>query len=256
MEPIRTLIVDDEAVARRGVRALLADNNEFDIIGEARNGQEALDAIRAQRPELVLLDIQMPVMDGFECLAAVESEIFPVVIFLTAHDAFALRAFDARALDYVLKPVREERLHAALERAREQVKQRRLGNITNELQRVLAQVRAPAQTAERLAVRVGEATSFVEIASIDWIEAANYYARIHVGAASHLVRESLDALEGRLDPKAFVRVHRSALVNIQRIKHVVPLSRGQHEIVMNSGARIMVSRRRRAELEAALGVRL
>ena len=265
--PIRTLVVDDEPLARAGVRGLLADDAEVALVGECANGREAVASIRAHAPDLVLLDVQMPEVDGFGVVREIGAAAMPVVVFVTAFDQYALRAFEARALDYLLKPFSDERFHEALARAKEQVRQRRLGALSTQLAALLgvadgapaAAVRAPAalgaaapEPVARLEVRLGGRRTFVAVADIDWIEASDYYVRLHTGGRSHLLRETLQELSARLDPRRFVRVHRSAMVAVDRVAELRTDGAGRHELLLRDGTRLPVSRTRREQVEQAL----
>ncbi|HET9983980.1 MAG TPA: LytTR family DNA-binding domain-containing protein [Longimicrobiales bacterium] len=298
MEPIRTLVADDELVALRGVGRLLQRAPDIRLIGEARTGKEAVEIIRAERPELLFLDVQMPDLDGLGCMAELAPEERPVTVFVTAYERYALPAFDVQATDYLLKPFSDARFHAALERAREQVALRRMragagsaafaggvpgagdatvaadgmggaagvgapaaaGAVATASAAEHAGVATPAAPAERhlsrLLVRRGERMTFVPVEEIDWIAARDYCVEVHAGRESHVLRESLAELERRLDPERFVRVHRSAIVNLLQVREIQPFFNGQYVLILRSGARVMVSRRRRAALERALGQRL
>ena len=238
--PIRAVVVDDEPLARAGMRALLEDDPELLVVAECANGHEAVLALRAHAPDLVLLDVQMPGLDGFGVVREIGADRMPVVVFATAFDQYALQAFEARALDYLLKPFTDERFGVVLGRAKEQVRQRRLGASS-------AQPAPPA----RLEVRLGNRVAYVRLDDVDWIEAADYYARLHVGAASHLVRETMQELEARLDARRFVRVHRSAIVNVERVRELHAAA-GRHEVVLRDGTRLPLSRSRRDLVARAL----
>ena len=241
VQPIRAVVADDEPLARAGMRALLEDDPELVVVAECANGHAAVAALREHEPDLVLLDVQMPGLDGFGVVQEIGADRMPVVIFATAFDQYALRAFEARALDYLLKPFTDERFRDVLGRAKEQVRQRRLGALR-------AQPAAPA----RLEVRLGNRVAFVRIDDVDWVEAADYYARLHVGAASHLVRETMQELEARLDARRFVRVHRSAIVNVDRVRELRTIAAGRHEVVLRDGTRLPLSRSRRELVARAL----
>jgi len=275
MEAIRTLVVDDEPEAREGVRGLLARDPEVEIVGECRTGREAVAAIGRARPDLVLLDIQMPELDGFGVLAEVGAGAMPHVVFITAYDHYALRAFEAHALDYLLKPFSDVRFADALARAKIQVRQRQAGELGRKLAELLgdgvadppreADAPGPAPAADaaparpyldRIMVRLARNISFVRVEEIDWIEAADYYAKLHVAKRAHLIRETMQELEKKLDPARFVRVHRSAIVNVDRIQTLQPFFRGGHVILLRDGTRLSLSRSRRAALEQALGWRI
>lgn len=276
MEAIRTLVVDDEPEAREGVRGLLARDPEVEIVGECRTGREAVAAIGSARPDLVLLDIQMPELDGFGVLAEVGAGAMPHVVFVTAYDHYALRAFEAHALDYLLKPFSDARFADAMARAKAQVRQRHVGELGRKLAALLGdgvagprpEADAPASLPiaadaaparpylDRIMVRLARNISFVRVEEVDWIEAADYYAKLHVAKRAHLIRETMQELEKKLDPERFVRVHRSAIVNVDRIQTLQPYFRGGHVILLRDGTRLSLSRSRRAALEQALGWRI
>jgi two-component system LytT family response regulator len=269
---IRALIVDDEPVARTGLRKLLADTPGMTVVGEAVDGPTAVAAIRRLRPDLVLLDIQMPGMSGFEVLQAVGPRTVPAVVFVTAYDQFAVRAFEIQALDYLLKPFEDERFAAVLERVRAHLRRRREGDLAHRLANLLEMYEARAGTPDvllsrahapsatsapgaylsRIIVRTAGRVFFQPVEDIDWIEAADYYARLHVGPHAHLVRETLASLATQLDPAAFVRVHRSAIVNVARVVEVRLDWRNRHVVVLRGGERLPLSRRRKDELERVM----
>jgi two-component system LytT family response regulator len=244
--PIRTLLVDDEPLALRKLRRLLASERDLQVVGECGDGRDASEAIRRQAPELVFLDIQIPELDGFQVLESLRRDELPVIIFVTAYDQHALRAFDAHALDYLLKPVARERFQESLDRARQRVRERRVAGVVDER---LLSLRAEYKTIDRaasltrIAVRNDGRAFFVRTEDVDWIEAADNYVRVHVGATSHLVRETLRALEAKLDARSFLRVHRSAIVNVDAIRELQPWFHGDHIVILRSGARLTCSRR-------------
>ena len=246
---IRVLVADDEPLARRGVRQLLAPHRDMTVVGEARNGAETLTALDALSPDLLFLDVQMPEMDGFEVLRARGAERMPAVVFVTAHDQFAVRAFEAHALDYLVKPLHVERFEAALERVRERLRLMEAAASAAQLRALLDAEKAERERCgvERLVVPIATGELVIPVAEIDWIGADDYYTRLHVGARSHLLRESLGSLETRLDPRRFARVHRSAIVQIDRIREL-----HGDEVVLRGGGRLAVSRRRRAAIEGLL----
>jgi two-component system LytT family response regulator len=259
MREIRALIVDDEPLARRGIRQLLARERDVTVVGEARNGREALRALRTLDPELVFLDVQMPEVDGFGVLRAFGPERMPAVIFVTAYDAFAVRAFDAHAIDYLIKPLREARFAEAVQRVRERLRSADAVALSRQLSALLATTEnarsgpaALALTAAPGARRVVVPTSTGELVldsdEIDWIEADDYYAAVHTRDRRHLIRESLSSLEGRLDPSRFVRVHRSAIVNLERVREYRTDTPGECAVLLRDGTRIAVSRRRREQV--------
>jgi two-component system, LytTR family, response regulator len=250
---IRTVIVDDEPAARRGVRGLLEADAEIDIVGEAGNGAEAVRLINELRPDLVFLDVQMPELNGFDVIEQVGVDHMPVIVFVTAHDAFALRAFEVQALDYLLKPFDDARFGTVLARAQQQVRARRAGTRDERLEALLSQYtgRAPAGIS-RIMVRNAGVVFFQPVDEIDWIEAADYFVKLHAGGKIHLVSETLGNLEQRLDPGMFMRVHRSAIVNLMRVRELRLDYQNRHVIVLANGERVPLSRSRREALEAAL----
>jgi two-component system LytT family response regulator len=246
---IRVLVADDEPLARRGVRQLLAPHRDMTVVGEARNGAETLTALDALSPDLLFLDVQMPEMDGFEVLRARGADRMPAVVFVTAHDQFAVRAFEAHALDYLVKPLHVERFEAALQRVRERVRLMEAADLAARLTALLEAEHAEREKCgvERLVVRIATSEMVIPVGEIDWIGADDYYACVHVGAKSYLLRESLASLETRLDPRRFARVHRSAIVQIDRIREL-----HGDQVVLRDGMRVAVSRRRRAAIEGLL----
>ncbi len=246
---IRVLVADDEPLARRGVRQLLAPHRDMTVVGEARNGAETLTALDALSPDLLFLDVQMPEMDGFEVLRARGSDRMPAVVFVTAHDQFAVSAFEAHALDYLVKPLHVGRFEAALERVRERLRLLEAADLAVRLAALLEAERAEREKSgvERLVVPIATGELVIPVAEIDWIGADDYYACLHMGAKSHLLRESLASLEQRLDPRRFARVHRSAIVQIDRIRAL-----HGDEAVLRDGVRVSVSRRRRGAIEELL----
>jgi two-component system LytT family response regulator len=253
---IRTLIVDDEPVARQGVRRLLESDAGIDIVGEAGNGVEAVRLILELRPDLLFLDIQMPELNGFEVIARVGVDAMPIVVFVTAHDAFALRAFEAQAFDYLLKPFDDDRFRTVLERARQQVRLTRDRGLDRRLESLLRQYAdRGAPGAARIMVKDAGVVLFQPVDEIDWIEAADYFTKLHAGGKVHLVNETMTRLEQRLDPAVFMRVHRSAIVNLRRVRELRLDYGNRHVIVLTNGERVPLSRSRREPLEAALAGR-
>lgn len=250
---IRTLIVDDEALARERLRQLLQAEPEIELVGECADGQEAVTAIKQQNLDLIFLDVQMPELDGFGVLEAVPAESAPVIVFVTAHDKFALRAFEVHAVDYLLKPFDRERFQKALARALERVKQRGKANPHPAQSAVLAELKPQTKPLERLAVKTGGRVIFLKLADIDYIEAAHNYVELHVDKQSHLLRETLNSIEARLPADKFVRISRSVMVNIERVKELQPLFYGEYAVTLHNGTRLTLSRRFRDKLER-LGV--
>jgi two-component system, LytTR family, response regulator len=249
MNRIRVLIVDDEPIARRGVRLQLKGDPEIEVIGECANGLEAVAAIQKLEPDLVFLDVQMPEMDGFEVIEAVGVERMPRVIFVTAYDQYTLRAFEVHALDYLLKPFDRERFLKALNYARSSLDR---GDFNRQLIRLLDDRLAARKPLERLVIKSGGRIYFLNVEEIDWIEAADNYVELHVGRESHLLRETISGLAARLDPARFLRVRHSTIVNIERVKELRPLFRGEYLIVLRDGTELTSSRRYRKNLNAIL----
>lgn len=251
---IRTVIADDELLARERLRQLLRNEPEIELVAECADGQEAVAAIEKHSPDLVFLDIQMPELDGFGVLESMPAELAPVIVFVTAHDKFALRAFEVHAVDYLLKPFDRERFQKALSRAMERVKQRgKTGAGVGQASAVLAELRPAPKPLERLAVKTSGRVIFVKLADIDYIEAAHNYVELHVDKQSHLLRETLNSIEARLPEDKFVRISRSVVVNIERIKELQPLFYGEYTVTLHNGARLTLSRRYRDKL-TRLGV--
>ena len=250
---IRAAIVDDEPLARRRIRSLLAEARDVQVIAECANGRDAIESLVASPPDLLFLDVQMPEIDGFDVLHALGVGRVPVVIFVTAYDQFALRAFEAHALDYLLKPFDDERFAAALQRARERIHERQGGGLDARLRAVLEEVRGGRGWLQRLVVPTGHRSIFIRTEDIDWIEAERNYIRLHVRGRSHLLRENLGRIEGSLDPAKFCRIHRSTIVNIDRIQAVESLFRGEYLVVLHDGTKLTSGRSYRRNLHAIMG---
>ncbi len=235
------VIVDDEPLARRGVRARLASFSELEILEECADGESAVDAIRRVSPDIVFLDVQMPGMTGFDVLKALGDTRLPAVIFLTAFDTYALRAFEVHALDYLLKPIDDERFNAAVSRALKQLSLEKAESLESRLRSLLDQ-QGDGSIAERFAVKTGRRVVFVHADEIDWIEAAGDYASLHVGRRTHLVRETLQSLEKRLDPTRFVRIHRSTIVATNRVHEMESLPNHEFRVRLADGTELRASR--------------
>jgi two-component system LytT family response regulator len=248
MAPIRALIIDDEPYARERVRRLLGEDRDIEVVGECPDGFRAVEAIRRLEPDLLFLDVVMPGKDGFEVLDEVSAPA-PAVIFLTAFDSFAVRAFEACALDYLLKPFDEERFARAVRRAKDALAAR----AADDGARVARPLSTSVGPLLRLVVRTNGRIRFVKTADIAWIAAEGNYACVHAGGQSYLVRETLSALEVQLDPQRFVRIHRATIVNLDRVRELEPLFNGQHAVLLDDGTRVTLSRRYRAHLERVLG---
>ena len=235
---IRAVVVDDEPLARSSLKVLLRRDPEVELVGECKSGMEALAEIRRKKPELVFLDVQMPECDGFDVLEQLGSEMPPALVFVTAYDQYALRAFEAGALDYLLKPFDNARFERALNRAKERIEQ---GKET-------------PRKIERLVIKNAGQVLFQKISEIDWIEAADYYVCLHVGTKTHLLRRSMSDLDQELEQATFCRIHRSAIVNLERVRQLEISEDGGTDVVLNSGTRLRLSRRYRKELQARLGL--
>ena len=250
---LRTLVVDDEPLARERMRTGLARIADVVVIGECADGIEAVAAIRDQRPELVLLDIQMPGLDGFGVVEEIGVERMPAVVFVTAYDRYALQAFEVHALDYVLKPFDPARFEAAVRHAIEQVRMRRVDQVGQRLAALLRELPpglepASGPYATRILVRQGEGFGFVETVRVDWLEAAGNYVRVHAEGRSWLIRATLATVMTSLDPARFVRIHRSTIVNVDRVREVQPWVGGDYVAILSDGRQLRVSRTHREEL--------
>ncbi len=246
--PLSTLIVDDEPLAREGLRMLLAEDPDVGEIHEAKDGREAVAAIRGLRPDLVFLDVQMPEMDGFAVVEEIGAEPMPAVVFVTAHDRFALDAFEVNAIDYLLKPVTRERFAQALARAKARLQAQ--PEASRQILSLLETLAIPRRQLKRLAVRTAGKTLFVDIDDVDWIEAAENYVRLHVGRASHLVHVAMNTLEKSLVPETFLRIHRSILVNVGRIKELEPSVHGEYVVTLENDVRLRSGRTYHEKLKA------
>jgi two-component system LytT family response regulator len=246
---VRTVVADDEPMARERLVSLLAQQPDIDVVATCASGPETVTAIRAHRPDLVFLDMQMPELDGLGVIDAVRAERMPSVVFVTAYDEFALRAFEVHALDYLLKPFGRERFEQTLARARQYLDGKRAGELASRLLALVDDVGPGRSRTERLLVKSGARVLFVEAAQVDWVEAEGNYVRLHAGGESHLVRDTMQAMERRLGSSCFVRVHRSRLVNLARVRELRLLAGGEYEIVLSSGAALGVGRLYREQLQ-------
>ena len=253
MRKIRTVIIDDEPLAREGVRMLLEEDAEISVVAECAGGREALAAISEKEPDLIFLDVQMPEISGFEVLEAVGAEHAPQVIFVTAYDKYALQAFEAHALDYLLKPFTVKRFKEALKRAKRQIQNEQNGELNRKLATLLEDLKPQTNYLERIVVKNAGRVSFVSVEEISWIEAAESYVRFHVGEGkSYLIRGAISRLEAQLDPARFLRIHRSIIVSIKHIKEMQPLFHGDYEIVLKDGTKLTSSRSNRDKLQRLL----
>jgi two-component system LytT family response regulator len=256
---IRTVVVEDEPVARERLLSLLGEESDVEVVGACGDGREAAAAIQKMAPDLVFLDVQLPEMDGVTLARSLDPVHRPAVVFVTAHDGYALPAFEIHALDYLLKPFSAQRFRAALSYAREHLAQRRattLGrqilDLLPEMQKPVVPAPAPSLTLDRLIVKSSGRIYFVRTADIDWCEAEGNYVRVHVGSQQHLVRETMNRMEAQLDSAQFVRIHRSTIVNVDRIQELRSSFNGEHLVVLRTGTRLTMSRGYREGLQARL----
>lgn len=240
--PLTTLVVDDEPLAREGLRMLLSRDPEISSIQEAKDGRAAVKAILNTQPDLVFLDVQMPEMDGFRVVREVGAKRMPAVVFVTAHDRYAIQAFEINAIDYLLKPVTEERFTEALKRAKARLHPQAGDETNRQIIGLLQVIASPRKYLKRLAVRSAGKTVFVDVQDIDWIEAAENYVQLHTGRAGHLLHVPLNTLEKSLDPDNFLRVHRSIIVNVKRIKELQPGPHGEYVITLQNDVRLQSGR--------------
>lgn len=252
MPALRALIVDDEPLARRHLRSLLSSDPDVEIVGECGNGVDAVSAIESGTPDLVFLDVQMPELDGFGVVQALDPQHMPVLVFITAHDEYALNAFRVHALDYLLKPVDRTRFHETLTRAKALVRNGRGRDDGDQLLALLERLAARQQQVERLAVKVQGKIIFLRVQDIDWIEAVDNHVRIHAGTQVHLVRDTMTRLEARLPAAKFLRIHRSTIVNTGRIKELQPWFQGDYVVILADGTQLTSSRSYRGNLQRFL----
>ena len=252
MSALRVLVADDEPIARRGLCKLLRAMDDVEVVGEAGDGGQALAAIRALRPDVVILDVQMPELDGVAVMRALPADELPGVVFVTAYDRYALAAFDVHAVDYVLKPVSPERFRMALTRARRRLAAEHHEQLAARLSRALEDYEGSRRQPDRFLVRAGTRSYFVRLSDVDWLEAADNYVRVHAAGRRHVIRETMKHLEQWL-PRAFVRVHRSAIVNLDRIAELRPRDGGDWTVILAGGESVTLSRGYRPAFEARVG---
>jgi two-component system LytT family response regulator len=257
VKPMRVVVVDDEPLAREDMMQLLSGRTDVNVVATCTNGTEALEAVRRLQPDVLLLDIRMPGLDGFHVVAQLERGELPYIVFVTAFDRFAIDAFRVRALDYLLKPVQPARLDEALDRAREQLARRSADDWTSAVHTAARELVSGAEPSylTELMVRVGTRDIVVKVDDVDWIQAETYYARLHIRGRSYLYRERMHVLESQLNPRQFTRVHRSAIVNLERVREIVHDSRGDHVVVLSTGARVKTSHQRWLEFRDIMRAR-
>ncbi len=246
---IRSLIVDDEPLARKVLSNLLQNEPDIEVLGECADGQEALAAIRKQAPDLVFMDVEMPGLNGFATIKEVDDQQKPVFVFVTAHEKFAAQAFDAQAADYLVKPFDKDRFHTAIERAKELVKEGKAQKLGKLIPSLLSYFKPETKRADRLIVKSGGRILFLKATDVDWIEAADNYVNLHVGKEAYMLRETMTALEARLTPDQFVRISRSAIVNIEQIRELKPLFHGDYAVILRNDTQLTLSRSHRAKLQ-------
>ena len=240
---IKVLIVDDELLGRKRICSLLSEHADIKIVGECVDGREAVEAIQNQKPDLVFLDVQMPKIDGFEVVGIIGTENMPAVIFVTAYNEYAIRAFEINAVDYLLKPFEKERFERAVDRAKREIEtQELLTEIKENLRELLKEVKNEPSYLKRIPVKSSSGTTFVLTEEIDWISAAGHYLELHIGNETHLIREKLSVIETQLDPQIFMRIHRSTIVNLDRVKSLHPMFNGDQLVILKNGRELNLSR--------------
>ncbi len=250
---IKALIVDDESLARKFIRRLLKEDQGVEIVGECANGKDAVAMIRKQNPDLVFLDVQMPEMDGFSLLETLGVDRLPEIVFTTAYEHYAIRAFELHAIDYLLKPFDQARFRDAIRHAKERIHYRQFEDGRLQVAALLENVKRKAEYLDRLIIRADGRITFLKTQEIDWIEADDKYVHLHTGKVVRMVRQTLSSMESQLDPKRFLRIHRSAIVNVERIKELQPMIGGEHAVVMEDGTRLTLSRKHKDQLFQLLG---
>jgi two-component system, LytTR family, response regulator len=250
---IRALIVDDELLARKFIRRMLKHDPEFEIVGESSNGQEAVATIKAQKPDVVFLDVQMPEMDGFAVLEAVGLGQLPEIVFTTAYESYAIRAFELHALDYLLKPFDQQRFRDAIKHTKERLHSRQQEDGRSQIGALLERINSKQAYLDRLIIKAEGRITFLNTREIDWIEADDKYVHLHTGKGARMVRQTLTAMEAQLDPAKFVRIHRSAMVNVERIKELQPLFNGEYSLLLDDKTKLTLSRKYKDKLFKLLG---
>ena len=252
MERISALIVDDERLSRKRIRRLLTAEADIDVLGECASGQEAIEFIAQRAPDVLFLDVQMPGMDGFAMLDSLDPGRVPIIVFVTAYDEYAVRAFEVHAFDYLLKPFDRKRFKECLQRVCSQVGRLRGGEANERLYALVETLSARRRDLDRIAIRTAGHVVFAKTQDIDWIEAADNYVCLHCGADTHILRETMNTLETRLDKDRFLRIHRSTIVNVDRIKELQPWFRGDYLVLLQDGTQLTLSRNYREKLQNAL----
>jgi two-component system, LytTR family, response regulator len=253
MAPIRALIVDDEPLARKFIRRMLKDERDIEVVGEAGNGKDAVATITKHNPDIVFLDVQMPEMDGFAVLESIQADKMPEIIFTTAYEQYAIRAFELHALDYLLKPFDHARFKDAIKHAKDRFRSEHQQEGRLQIGALLESIRNKPEYLERIVIKAGGRITFLNTREINWIEADDKYVHLHTDNVNPMVRQTLSAMEAQLDPKKFRRIHRSTVVNIERIKELQPLFNGEHCVHLMDGTKLTLSRNYKDKLFQLLG---
>jgi two-component system LytT family response regulator len=253
MEKIKALIADDEPLARKFIRRMLKDDHEIQVVAECDDGRSALAMIEKHHPDVVFLDVQMPEMDGFAVLQAIANERLPEIVFTTAYEQYAIRAFELHALDYLLKPFDQARFRDALRHVKDQLASRHNDSSERQIRALLENIKVRPEYLERLIIKADGRISFLNVRDIDWIEADDKYVHLHTSKVARMIRQTLSAMESQLDPRKFLRVHRSAIVNVDRIRELHPTFNGEHSIILEDGTRLALSRNYKDKLFRLLG---
>lgn len=252
-EKLRVFIVEDEPLAREKMRTMLRKDTDIEVVGEAADGKQAVEGIKQRRPDLLFLDVQIPGMDGFRVLESLKTERLPMVIFVTAYDQYALRAFEFYALDYLLKPFDRQRLSKALDRAKSQVRKDRGVHMNDGILELLRELKEKPKHLSRIAIRTDGRVFFVKAEEVDWIGAEGNYVSLHMGKESYLLRETISNMESQMDPARFLRIHRSTIVNIDRVKELQPWFHGEYRVLLRDGTQLVLSRSYREKFHETFG---
>jgi len=251
---IRAIIVDDEPLARKFLRQMLQDDPDTEIIAECGSGYEALPAIRKLQPDLLFLDIQMPEMDGFAILQALDQQRMPLVVFVTAYDQYAMRAFEVHALDYLLKPFDDQKFERTMKRVKAQIRGKERERTDSQMLAFLKELKDKSSYLERISIKTADRITLLRVEEIDWIEADDNYVQIHAGKSSHQLRETITNLERQLNPAKFLRIHRSSIVNLERIESLEQMFHGEYRVILKNGSELTLSRRYREKARQLLGM--
>jgi two-component system, LytTR family, response regulator len=252
----RVLIVDDEPLARDRIRRLLNEESDMMVIGECADGISAVNSIKELLPDLVFLDVQMPEMDGLRVLHETGGQSYPAIVFVTAYDSYAIQAFEVHAVDYLLKPFDRQRFQGALQRVRQRLGEEKQNKLQSQIHEFMQSLGKSPQYHQRLAVKSDGRVILLNVTDVEWLESAGNYICLHVGKQTHIIRETLNQLEEHLDPKHFVRIHRSAIVNMDRVQELRPYFHGDYKIILHNGVELSLSRKYRDELTRRMGIDL